>query len=157
AMLNLFLRLLGMGKVDGAEIHEWNIRFNNANTPFKKLLFFLAAAAAGYAIWWFYRREPEYCTERRRRIMAGLRLGGIAVLLLIISNPVFDLSLLNFVKGKVVVLVDNSKSMSRIDTYATPEDRLVPAHVLNAVPLSNTDGKSVSAAVDKQLEATTRW
>ena len=146
-----------MEPVVNGEIYHWKIRYANANTPFKGLLFVLAGCAAGYAIWWFYKREPEYCTLRRRKIMAVLRLIGVAILLFIISNPVLDINLRNYVKGKVVVLVDNSKSMSRVDTYARPEDRLVPAHVLGSVALSNNDPRSVSAAIDKDLANTTRW
>src|SRR5476651_2544876 len=101
-MLNLLLRLLGMGRVENGTIDRVNIRFANAGTPFQKLLFILAAGAAAYGIWWFYRREPEYCTERRRKTMAILRFLGVAILLFIISNPVLDLSLRSFVKGKVV-------------------------------------------------------
>ena len=83
----------------------------------------------------FYKREPEYCTLRRRKFMAACRAGGVLILLLIISNPVLDVLLNNLIKGKVVVLVDNSQSMSRVDTYARPEDRLVPAHALGDVAL----------------------
>src|SRR5437763_7270260 len=101
-MVSLILRLLGMDPIVNGEIFNLHIRFANANTGFQKLLFVLVAGALGYAIWWFYKREPEYCTLRRRKIMTALRLLGIVILLFIISNPVLDLSLRNYVKGKVV-------------------------------------------------------
>src|SRR5437868_12801285 len=116
-MVSLILRLLGMDPIVNGEIYRFQIRFANASTGFQKLLFVLAACALGYAIWWFYKREPEYCTMRRRKIMTALRILGVIILLFIISNPVLDIGLRNYVKGKVVVLVDNSKSMSRVDTY----------------------------------------
>ena len=78
------------------------------------------------------------------------------VFLPLFSNPVLDLSLRNYVKGKIVVLVDNSKSMSRVDNYARPEDRLVPAHVLGSVALSNNDPHSVNANIDKDLATIAR-
>jgi hypothetical protein len=155
--MNLLLRLLGMGAKDGVEIRRCGIHFINLKTPFQGLLFILAAIAAAYGVWWFYKREPEYCTTRRRKIMAGLRFFGILILLLIISNPVLDVLLNNMIKGKVVVLVDNSQSMSRVDTYSRPEDRLVPAHVIGDVSIKNTDARSISAATEEKLKKTTRW
>ena len=146
-----------MGPTLNAEIGSWNIRFANASTPFQKLLFVMAGGAAAYGIWWFYKREPEYCTPRRRKIMAALRLMGVLILLFIISNPVLDLMLRSYVKGKVVILVDNSKSMSRTDTYSRPEDRLVPAHVLGEVPMSNSDARSLSSPAEAAVAKATRW
>src|SRR4029077_4032043 len=101
-----------------------------------------------YGVWWFYKREPEYCTLRRRKFMAGCRFAGVLILLLIIANPVLDVVLNNLIKGKVVVLVDNSQSMSRVDTYSRPEDRLVPAHVLGDVSIKNTDARGNSSATE---------
>src|SRR5579871_4341134 len=106
--MNLLLRLLGESAKDGVEIRHWGIHFVNLKTPFQGLLFMIAAAVAFYGVWWFYKREPEYCTMQRRRFMAGCRFMGVLILLLIISNPVLDVVLNNLIKGKVVVLVDNS-------------------------------------------------
>src|SRR5579862_6003511 len=155
--MNLLLRLLGVSAKDGVEIRHWGIHFVNLKTPFQGLLFILASIAAAYACWWFYKREPEYCALRRRKIMAGLRIFGVLLLLFIIANPVLDVILNNLIKGKVVVLVDNSQSMSRVDVYSRPEDRLVPAHVLGDVAIKNTDPKSISASTEEKLKKTTRW
>src|SRR5208283_160481 len=115
-MKALLLKLLGVREADG-DIMRLHIRFANLRTPFYVLLFLLAAGALACAVWWFYKREPEYCALWRRRTLAALRYCGILSLLFIISGPVLDMTLAGRTRGKVVVLVDKSKSMSRIDKY----------------------------------------
>src|SRR5207253_435141 len=112
-------------------------------TPFQGLLFILASIAAAYACWWFYKREPEYCALRRRKIMAGLRIFGILLLLFIIANPVLDVILNNLIKGKVVVLVDNSQSMSRAAAKAACRIS-APARRNSTPAFSNRSNPTVS-------------
>jgi hypothetical protein len=156
-MKELFLKLLGIKSTGaGGDIVHWDIVFTNANTPFRKLLLLLAGIAVGYGIWWFYRREPDYCALKRRRALALLRFLGALILLLIISGPVLQVVLQGYVKGKVVVLVDASQSMGRIDKYRNAEDKLVAAHVLGKVPLTDTDANRVSRDVEQDLEKASR-
>ena len=156
AMKEFLLKLLGVRFSEGGNVERWNVYFTNLKTPFQLLIFILAAGAAAYAIWWFYKREPDYCTAARRRLLAGLRFGGLLVLLFIISGPVLEILLRGFVKGKVVILVDSSKSMSRVDKYRRPEDKLVAAHVLGRAAMKETEGRKLDAAAESAVAAANR-
>jgi hypothetical protein len=155
-MKSMLLRLFGIKGVEGGEVARWHIYFSNLKTPFHCLLFLLAAAGVAYIIWWFYKREPDYCSPRRRRVMAGCRFGGLLILLLIISGPVLEVFLSGYVRGKVVILLDASKSMSRTDQYRHPEDQLVAAHALGKLPLSETDANKIDDSAKKEIMSATR-
>src|SRR6185295_12657977 len=155
-MFDLFLKLLGVENAEDAHIVERRIAFANLKTPFQILLFLMASAGAAYVVWWFYKREPDYCPIKKRRIMAALRFCGISILLFILSGPVLKLTLQNNVKGKVVILVDNSKSMSRVDKYTRAEDKLVVAHALGKIPLKEADSKKNEMAAEQAIAGVTR-
>lgn len=154
--MDWFLRLLGIRESFDGSIDRWRIHFANLQSPFAYLVFILAALAGGYAIWWFYRREPDYCPLERRRIMAGLRMGGLLVLLTILAGPVLEVFMRGYVKGKVVFLIDASKSMTRQDKYLRPEDKLIAAQALGKVPLKETDPNKISAGVEEEIKKSTR-
>ena len=84
--------------------------------------------------------------------MAIFRILAVMILLLIIANPVLAIVLHGTVRGKVVVLVDDSLSMSRVDKFKKPEDRLVAAHALGKLPLKDKN----APADEKALGAPTR-
>lgn len=150
-MNELWLKLLGIKNVSGGTVTDWHIHFTNLQTPVQKLIFLGAVGALAYAVWYFYRREPEYCPLRRKRTLAGVRYGGLLVLLLILSGPVLEVVLQGLVRGKVVVLVDASKSMDRQDKYRRPEDKLVAAHTLGLLPASETDPSRMGAGIEKEI------
>ena len=155
-MRDLLLKLFGIRPIENGEIYDWHINFVNAKTPFLKLVILLGAALLGYGVWWFYKREPDYCPLPRRRAMAALRFLGFATLLFIISGPVLEVLLRGYVKGKVVILVDASKSMTRVDKFSRPEDKLVAAHVLGKVPLKETNPAKVDGAAENAIASASR-
>jgi len=55
------------------------------------------------------------------------------------------------VKGKVVILVDTSKSMTRVDKYRRSEDKLVAAHVLGQIPFKETDPNQISRTAEEEI------
>ena len=158
-MFELFLRLFGVKGLDNGEIVHSSIYFSNLKSlgaNYQILMLAIAAAAAAYGVWWFYKREPDYCSQRKRRVLAGLRYSGILILLFIISGPVLQVTLRGFVKGKVVILVDASKSMTRVDKYSRPEDKLVAAHVLGKIPLKETNVNKLDGAIEKAVSEASR-
>jgi hypothetical protein len=155
-MMDVLIWLLGIRAVKEGHIDRWSIYFSHAKTPFQRLLFIVAGVAAGYAVWWFYKREPDYCALRKRRGLAALRFAALATLLFILSGPVLEVFLRGYIKGKVVVLVDASLSMSRVDKYTRPEDKLVAAHVLGHVPLKQKDPRKIDAVTDDMIARSTR-
>src|ERR1043165_4543654 len=150
-MKELFYKLLGIDAFDSASMYNWHVTFANMKTNFQRLIFVLLAVALGFGVWWVYKREPEYCPMRRRRFMAACRIAGVLTLLLIVANPVLAVYMRGAVRGKVVVLVDDSKSMSRIDKYKKPDDKLVAAHVLGKVPLAETNPARVDGAAERAI------
>ena len=155
-MFDFFIRLLGIRAVQEGHISDWRIDFSRAETPFQKLVFLMGAALAAYVVWWFYKREPDYCALRKRRLLAGLRYAGLLILLFILSGPVLRVFLRGYIKGKIVVLVDSSKSMSRVDKYTRPEDKLVAAHVLGNVALKETDPRKVDTGAEVSIAKSSR-
>jgi hypothetical protein len=155
-MKELLLKLLGVKAQQGGDIEHWSISFTNLKTPFQILVFLLITAALGYGVWWFYKREPDYCPAKKRKVLAGFRYAGLLILMFILSGPVLELVLKGYVKGKVVILVDSSKSMTREDKYRRPEDKLVAAHVLGEVAMTEKDAGRVSADAEKKMASTPR-
>src|SRR5579863_1998308 len=109
--MNLLFKLLGVKGIENGEIVRWRPYWNNLKTRPQELLMLLVAIALGYGVWWFYKREPDYCSLRKRRFLAGLRTSALMVLLVIICGPMIEVFVRSVVKGKVVILVDASKSM----------------------------------------------
>ena len=154
--MDLFLKLLGVKSVEDARLIERQIVFSNLKTPFQILVFLMAAAAAAYVVWWFYKREPEYCSLKKRKIMAALRYAGIAILLFILAGPVLKLTLQSVVKGKVVILVDSSKSMSRVDKYTRQEDKFTVAQAMGKISLKETDPNKLDGAAEQAIHGASR-
>lgn len=148
--------LLGLEQLEGADVERWTVQWARLETPFQAFLFLLAAAGACCGVWWFYRQEPAYCSRWRKMLLAALRSLGLMVLLLILAGPVLALVKSSTLRGKVVILVDVSKSMSRKERYQRPEDKLAAAHVLGLLPLAEREARKLPAEADAKLAAATR-
>ncbi|MCW8129342.1 MAG: hypothetical protein KIS92_03070 [Planctomycetota bacterium] len=156
-MFNTILaKLLGIDRLEGGQIDKWSIHWANLKTPFQVLLFLVAAAVSVGIVWWFYKREPDYCTRKRKIIMSALRAGGIFILLIILAQPVLQVEKSGVAKSKVVILVDTSKSMTRVDKYATDADKVVAAQTLNLLPLNETDARKIPASAEDQVAQANR-
>ena len=155
-MRELWVRLLGADRLAGGDVERWTVHWTRLETHFQVFLFLLAFAAAVYGIWWFYRREPAYCTRRRKLFLAALRALGLLILLVILAGPTLEIVKSDTVRSKVVVLVDVSESMSRVDKLASDRERLVAAHVLGLAPLQENDPRKLPARLDETLAKATR-
>lgn len=100
--------------------------------PWPPWLTLLGAAAAVGLIAFLYFREGAEAGRRYRLLLAGLRLGAIGVLLVMISQ--LAVSLQRSGLPYVVLLVDDSASMSVVDPYE-PEFQSALARRLQAVSL----------------------
>ncbi|MCZ7648035.1 MAG: hypothetical protein M5U26_22710 [Planctomycetota bacterium] len=130
--------LLSIDRLEGGKVERVSLHWANLETKFHVLLFLLAGAAAAYGVWWFYKREPDYCPNKRRKILAALRSAGLFLLLVILAGPVLRIVKSGVAKSKVVVLADVSKSMTRVDKYVSERDQLVVAHTLGLTKLNET-------------------
>lgn len=113
--LVLLLAPLGSGQIAG-------LHFPRLATPLAQVIFVLAAAGAFAFVWWCYRREADYVTPQRKRLLAGLRSGAVAVILFICTGCFVELTRSQDTKGRLLVLIDNSQSMSIVDRRTTPEE-----------------------------------
>lgn len=72
------------------------------------------------AAWWAYRREKDVPAPARA-LLAGLRAAALALFLLVLFGPFADVSEMRKVPWSLVVLVDQSQSMTTVDSYG-PDD-----------------------------------
>jgi hypothetical protein len=111
----LLLAPLGAGRVIA-------LRFPRLETPLAQLVFVVAAAAAIAFVWWCYRREASYVAPRRKRVLAGLRTGAVVVILFICTGCFVELARSQDAKGRLLVLIDSSHSMSIADKRTQPDE-----------------------------------
>ena len=77
-------------------------------------------AAVVYGVFWLYRREIRTCPARLRTVLAVVRAVVLVVLALIWLGPAMRINVPKVVEPTVVVLLDDSLSMSIRDPYADP-------------------------------------
>lgn len=70
--------------------------------------------------WWSYRRESEV-PARARLVLGGLRTVAVLLFLLLVAGPHAEVSETQKLRSHLLVLLDNSASMSTVDGYE-PED-----------------------------------
>lgn len=155
-MTGLIAKLLGIDRLETGQVEHWAVHWNNLDQPFNRLVFILALVGAGYAVWWFYSREPAHCRLGRKLCLAGLRMGGMLVLLTILAGPTLEMLKSGTSRNKVVILLDTSKSMSRQDDLTSDADRLVAARALGLIPLQETDADRIPAYSKQVLTSTSR-
>jgi hypothetical protein len=114
------LWLFGFGQGDLGDSSRWSLEFMNPIAGW--ILFMLIIPAVGYYAWTLYRREQGFLNRARRALLLGLRLAAFAVLLMILLQPVVSMDLQTTLRGTILVMVDDSKSMSVIDEQLTPEE-----------------------------------
>jgi len=73
--------------------------------------------------WWAHARMLPHVAPWRRRLVSSLRIIFFAGLVFALMRPVIVTTLVEDVRQKLIVLVDDSKSMALADNRATPEDR----------------------------------
>lgn len=115
------MRLLGKDPSvipDGAEV-----QFVWTHPPVSWQVVLLLAALAGllFVIGWFYRREMATCPRRVRILLAVLRGLVMLAVALIFLGPALGVSVRQTVEPSVLVLLDESLSMTVRDRYRDKE------------------------------------
>jgi hypothetical protein len=99
----------------------------------------VVALLGGVAVVAFYLFEPRRLSRTRRLTLAGVRLAAVLLLTLFLFRPFQLAAVFRGEKPRdVVVLADNSQSMTLRDHRVTPADRLRVALACNRVPLGTT-------------------
>jgi hypothetical protein len=113
----LWLSLLG---VDTSGVPEGaTTEFTWTHAPQSWGVFVLLAVAVG-VIWGvgaLYRREQTECPRRIKTVLAGLRIAVLVLLLVVWLGPALAVSTQRTLEPYVVMLVDESLSMSLADRY----------------------------------------
>jgi len=120
-VLKLLMSLLGKDPAavpDGAEL-----QFVWTHPPVSWQVVLLLAALAGllFVIGWFYRRELAACPPRVRILLAVLRGLVMLAVALIFLGPALGVSVRQTVEPSVLVLLDESLSMTVRDRYREKE------------------------------------
>ncbi len=90
--------------------------FKLADAPELWLIVLVIAPALAALCWLSYRREK--LTPSRKVVLAGLRFVALAALVAVLFRPALVLRREEVLPAEVVVLVDDSASMRRVDTYS---------------------------------------
>ena len=127
-MVDFILKLLGVKAENGAFIAHPVVRFHPGIHPAWIALIGLVLAMLTI---WLYRREDSSVGAFRRWTMAILRLGFIALILLLLARPVLNFTMENTVRRGLVVVVDTSTSMGIKDPRTDAVDLKRAAIAMN--------------------------
>lgn len=129
-MLTFLLTLLCLGDPTNGAGEIRSVHFPRLQTPAMQLLFVLLAVGCAAFTWWQYRREPAYVPTPRRRLLASLRVGASLVVLFILTGAFIELTRAEDGKGSVLLLVDQSASMSIADRRTEAADIAAATKIL---------------------------
>lgn len=116
-MKHWWLKLLG---VDASTAPEGStVEFFFSCAPRSWTVFLVLALVAGtiYGVYWLYQREMSTCPPRGRKMLAVLRAAVLLVLILLFMGPGLAITLHRAITPHVVLLMDDSMSMSIRDGY----------------------------------------
>jgi hypothetical protein len=102
---------------DGADIQ---FVWTNPTGSWRVFVVLGLLVALWWAVGWLYRRESPSCPQRVRILLAVIRSFVILAVLLILLGPAVGVSLRQTLPPSVVVLLDESLSMSVRDRYRDP-------------------------------------
>jgi hypothetical protein len=101
-----------------------------------------------------YREERRLVTRGAGLFLISLRLAAAAALVLALFEPIAARSLVETQKGRVIVAVDVSESMSTVDPGRSPENAVKLAKVLGLAPGETVAGLSRRDVVRRLIEGT---
>jgi hypothetical protein len=125
--------LLGpkVGELAGAD--NWWVTFIGDWSSYARLALLLVFAAMVYLTVRSYRREGD-ARPRVKATLAGVRIAVIVLVFIVLFRPAIMLRYVKTLRRSLVVLVDDSLSMSFSDRYADPEQREQLAGLLGVTP-----------------------
>jgi hypothetical protein len=117
--MNTLLQLLGIHVGPTARVVDVELVLRaGAWAPWLALL----AAILGAASVLLYRREDTTVSRFRRYLMATLRAGFLALLVLMLASPAIKVTLEGDIRRQILILLDGSQSMSIRDARTESDD-----------------------------------
>ena len=116
-MNDFWLTLFGFDKSRIPADAETEFVWTHAPSSWVAIAAVVAALGLLYVVWWLYKRETGQCPRGVRVLLAAVRIAVIVVLLVVLIGPALGISLRRSVEPYVVLLLDDSLSMSIRDHY----------------------------------------
>lgn len=105
-------------------------------SPWTLWLLSILTAFAVEAVILIYQHERALCPPKIRHAIFSLRLVAVLILCTILTQPVLQREKEHRIRRRVVVLLDDSQSMQRVDSLWTPSEALDVAQSLGTLPLT---------------------
>src|ERR1019366_4171420 len=132
--MNLLTRILAVDVPENTTLHSMEPTFRGLSTLWlTALIILIVLGALGVAF--FYRLEKGTLGWFRRIILIGLRCSLLLLLLFLIMRPMLLVEFKGERPQGVVLLVDNSQSMTLQDRRVKPADKARVAISLGKLPL----------------------
>ncbi|NUQ64884.1 MAG: VWA domain-containing protein [Pirellulales bacterium] len=118
----------------------------------------LAALAAGFLVWRYYRRESVGLPGRLRWMLPWLRAAAFFLAVLVLTGPVLHHRQVIGQLGRVLILIDASRSMAAADRHMPADRKLSIARQEGWIPPGQVEAGSpaVRSALE-MFDRTTRW
>ena len=123
---------------DVIEGGDWSLRCQALPTGIGAVLLVALGCLAVWGVWWLYRREGREVRSSTRWLLVGLRLAALACVAGMLLEVVLVITKKELAPAQLLVLVDDSASMSLKDPYGDDDVAQRTAHALSSAdaPLS---------------------
>lgn len=135
-MDSIFEWLFGVEGFNLSEGGKWDLIFQSGIDTW--IIFMVVIPLVVIGCWLIYRKEEGFLTKTKRIFLATMRIAAIMVLLTIFLEPVFSVERSLKRRGIVIVLLDDSKSMTIKDEQYDPETQKALNGVCKANPMTST-------------------
>ena len=147
---DLWSKLLGIDRVQISKDADWSITWQHM--PPAWVLFLVIIPAVLFVIALIYRRERQDVGTGPKVAMTLLRAGLLLLTLLLLMGPVLTVETIKKRKAFIIVLLDESRSMQKVDLLQTDKEREAVSKVTGVT--NETDLRQLTRAdvVKKVLE-----
>lgn len=128
--------LFGIEGIDLGEGGGWQLVFQSDIALWVVFMVIIPLVIA--FCWVVYRKEQGFLTKTRRYILVSLRILAVMLLLTLLFEPVFSVERTLKRRGVVLLLVDDSRSMSIKDDQYDPEVRNALEDLCGKNPIETT-------------------
>ena len=144
-MIHFLEWLLGLKSLPRGRIEEIDIHFLLLPERHGAVVFFILALAAAVFTWWIYKKRKQILGKWRWGL-SFFRIGAIILLLLLLCGPVLKLVTHDVNKSILVLLADNSASMSIVDRKQSAERMRK-----NGIALGYTELKNKQTDIESKI------
>lgn len=153
-MTRFLLWLFGVKTLPSAHAEKVSLDFVFLPSAYVLPVFVAALLAALTLGAWVYRKRRDKL-NRRRWVMLALRVAAAMLLSFLLAGPLLEVKGLSSVKSTVVVLVDNSRSMSLVDAKDEEEALRRAGIAMRRKELATGDAP-ISADLERELAEASR-